>query len=101
MLRRLTARWRLWKVALVGKDDPEGEYLLKMGGRVRLAGSRSGAVAPVSRSGYACRGDVDERPGGLMTEVVWVSAVGGRTAGFFHRHSTGDGRHAMSEISAS
>lgn len=38
MLRRLTARWRLWKVALVGKDDPEGEYLLKMGGRVRLAG---------------------------------------------------------------
>lgn len=35
MLQWLLARWRLWKVALAEMDDPEGEYLLKLDGRVR------------------------------------------------------------------
>jgi hypothetical protein len=35
MLQRLLARWPLWEEALEGIDDPQGEYLLNLGKRVR------------------------------------------------------------------
>jgi hypothetical protein len=35
MLQRLLARWRIWKEALAGMDDPEGTYLLALDERVR------------------------------------------------------------------
>lgn len=35
MLQRLLARWRPWGEALAGMDDPIGEYLLSLEGRIR------------------------------------------------------------------
>jgi hypothetical protein len=35
MLQRLLARWRLWEDAFAGMDDPQGEHLLLLKGRVR------------------------------------------------------------------
>lgn len=34
MLQELLARWRLWKEALAGMDDPQNEYLLNLEERV-------------------------------------------------------------------
>ena len=35
MLQRWLARWHLWKEALAGMDDPQGESLLNLDDRVR------------------------------------------------------------------
>lgn len=60
MLQRLLARWRLWEQALVGIDDPQGEYLLSLEGRIRrlegdvehlrrpLSADAAAAVTPTS-----------------------------------------------------
>jgi hypothetical protein len=54
MLQQLLARWRLWEQALEGMDDPRGDYLFNLEGRVcRLEGEVEHLRRPLSADAAA------------------------------------------------
>ena len=54
MLQRLAGKWRLWGEALVGMDDPLGEYLLELEERLgRLEGELVRLRRPASANAPA------------------------------------------------
>jgi hypothetical protein len=65
MLQRLLAKWRLWEEALVGIDDPHGDYLLRLEDRVRrLEGEVDGLRRHLSTDTAASVQSTDVPPTG-------------------------------------